>query len=110
MGIDIDTMTGSVAHENANLNGVESQVKFSDNDHEPMNRVYEVLVAKMLASPLKQLAEHAVVRLKPGGFIALWGLLVSHAPQLVEWYAKFGICWHDAHVMYRWTLIVVIKH
>lgn len=106
VGIDIDPDAVQVAHHNAVLNDVTDRTSFFHNDNEPQHRLYDIVVANILARQLKDLAEHLTSRLKPGGLIALSGIIVSQAPQLIEWYSQFGVTLQDANVSSGWAVVV----
>lgn len=109
VGVDVDAEAVRIARKNAARNRVDSCTDFFENQHEPDGRVYDVVVANILAPPLKALAPHLAKRLKRGGFIALSGLLVSQGPQVIECYARCGISLHDVRVKNDWALLVGMK-
>lgn len=107
VGVEIDPMALNAARQNAVLNQLDgSQLNFYENKDEPSNNVYDVVVANILARPLKELAPLLVSRLRKGGFIAMSGVLITQAPQLIQHYAKFGISMYDAQVKDGWALVV----
>lgn len=106
VGVDIDPEAIDVARRNAELNDVTKRTSFFENADQPQDDMYDIVVANILAKPLKQLAPHLVSRIKPGGYIALSGILISQAPQLVEYYSQYGITLHDAEVSSEWAMIV----
>lgn len=109
VGVDIDPVAVKAADENAVLNGVEKKVLFVENKDEPKGKLYDIVVANILARPLTEMAPLLVSRLKKGAFIAMSGLLVTQAPQLIEHYAQHGVSMHDAEVKSGWSLIVGVK-
>lgn len=106
VGVDIDPMAIEAANRNAVINGVAERTRFLVNAEQPLNDMYDIVVANILAKPLIELAPHLASQIKPGGYIALSGIIVSQAPQLVEWYSRYGITLYDAEVSSEWALIV----
>lgn len=109
VGVDIDHTSVGVALQNAQLNNVENIAQFFHNDDEPFGCTYDVVVANILAQPLKRLAKHLASRMKPGGLIGLAGLLASQGPDIIECYAKHGVALKDARVENEWLLLVGVK-
>lgn len=109
VGVDIDPAAVDVARRNAALNDVTGQTLFIVNAEQQENDLYDIVVANILARPLKQLASHLVSQIKPGGYIVLSGLITTQAPQIVEWYSQFGVTLYDAQVSSGWVMIVGCK-
>lgn len=109
VGVDIDPDTLPVARANAKRNGVETRVLFYENREEPEGSLYDVVVANILAGPLKTLADRLVSRLKVGGRIALSGILVSQAEEMKVWYRQRGVVMDNAAVDSEWVLLVGTK-
>lgn len=84
LGIDIDPAALTAAVDNAAKNGVKLRIAHSgDATHETFDRV----VANILTNPLMLLAPLLSSRLKPGGRLALSGVLESQAEQVIAAYA-----------------------
>lgn len=109
VGVDIDPDAVKVARSNAARNGVEKRVCFYTNLAEPRGRLYDMVVANILAGPLKSLADHLISKIKVGGQIALSSLLLSQAEDLTEWYNRRGVVMHNAAVDSEWVLLVGTK-
>ena len=77
-GIDIDPQALTASQDNAQKNGVEGMLTlgFPDNAGLP---AADVVVANILAGPLVELAGEILARLKPGGRLALSGILAEQA-------------------------------
>ncbi len=84
VGVDIDPAAVETAKANALHNGVTAAFSLPD-DLEPEAR-FDGVVANILASPLIILAPLLLARLKPGGWIALSGILERQADRVIDAY------------------------
>lgn len=109
VGVDIDPDALPVAWRNAKRNCVENRVSFYENREEPEGSFYDVVVANVLAGPLKMLADRLVSRTRVGGRIALSGILISQAEEMKEWYGQRGVVMDNAAVDSEWVLLVGTK-
>jgi len=96
LGSDIDPPSVRVARENAELNGVRNHVQviratgFAAPDfarHGP----FDLVLANILANPLRQLAEPMARHLEPGARVILSGLLTPQAPAVIAAYRARGL-------------------
>lgn len=86
--VDTDPQALEVAAANARLNRVERRLSFHRPDQCP--RVWaEALVANIFATPLMSLAEEISALLKPGGRIALSGILSAQIDDVADAYAPW---------------------
>jgi len=83
-GVDIDPQAVEAARDNAACNGVE--IEFGLPDSLPPG-TFDVLVANILTNPLKALMPLLASRVRPGGRIALSGILDSQAEAVSALYA-----------------------
>lgn len=105
-GIDVDVEAVRAAKENVRRNDVEEAVHIWENKDEPQDKKYDVVVANILAEPLKHLARQLVGKLKRDGIIALSGILTEQAQALRECYQKEGVDMTEANVENGWVLLV----
>jgi len=93
---DIDPMSVQVARDNAKLNGVGNLVRvicatgFSGADfaqHAP----FDLVLANILANPLRHLARPMVQHLAPGALVVLSGLLNHQATSVIAAYRARGL-------------------
>jgi ribosomal protein L11 methyltransferase len=77
-GIDIDPQALTASRENAQKNGVEGRLTLGF-PGDPKWAAADVVVANILAGPLVELADDILSRLKPGGQLALSGILAEQA-------------------------------
>ncbi len=105
-GIDIDPEAVTTASANATANGVEGASFCLPDDAD--DAVYDVVVANILARPLMALAPLLAARVRPGGRIALAGLLDSQAEQIAEFYAP-GCRLETVRVLDGWALLAGVR-
>ncbi len=84
--VDIDPLSVSTATANAALNGVAVRTVLPD---QLGDGVYDVVVANILAQPLILLAPLLAARTRPGGRIALSGILETQADDVAAAYGGF---------------------
>lgn len=94
-GVDIDPLAVEASHSNAEINAVADKVAF----YLPRGQAYltleekmpyaELVVANILANPLKVLAPILTASLKPNGWIILSGILKEQTASVQETYAAF---------------------
>jgi ribosomal protein L11 methyltransferase len=85
VGVDVDTQAVTASRDNAERNQV--QALFSLPDTAPAGQ-FDVLVANILTNPLKALMPLLVARVKPGGRIALSGILTAQAEEVMAIYGQ----------------------
>ncbi|MFA7322382.1 MAG: 50S ribosomal protein L11 methyltransferase [Dokdonella sp.] len=103
IAIDNDPQAIEASRDNAERNGVAASIALFLSDADP-GAVADVLVANILAGPLHALAPVFAARLRPGGALALSGILVSQRDELLARYAE----WFDdlsASVREDWVRI-----
>ncbi|MDR2164832.1 MAG: 50S ribosomal protein L11 methyltransferase [Zoogloeaceae bacterium] len=83
-GADIDPLAVTAARANAEKNDV--MVRFVESDT-PLAGEYDVVIANILANPLRVLAPALAARVRPGGWLVLSGILESQAEELIALYA-----------------------
>jgi ribosomal protein L11 methyltransferase len=86
MGVDIDPQAVAAARENAARNGVA--IAFALPGQLPAAQ-YDVVLANILANPLKVLAPALAARVKAGGRIVLSGLLAEQVEALSRLYNQW---------------------
>jgi ribosomal protein L11 methyltransferase len=86
LGVDIDPQAVDASRRNAEQNGVDAL--FLDSAQR-LSGQFDVLVANILANPLKVLAPAICGHLRPGGALALSGILVDQADELIAIYSPW---------------------
>ena len=105
-GVDIDPQAISASRANAEQNGVD--VSFALSDHATLG-VYDVVVANILANPLRLLAPLLAGVTRPGGHLALAGLLDAQAEELCAIYAPWYTMRNDA-TRDGWTRLTGVRN
>lgn len=104
-GVDIDPVAVLAARDNAARNGVDIEFAAAD---QPGSAPSSVVVANILANPLRVLAPLLAGRTAPGGRIALAGLLTLQSDELVAIYSR----WFDMAVFAHeegWTCLEGVR-
>ena len=86
LGVDIDPQAVAASVSNAERNGVA--VRFQDSEREVKGQ-FDIVVANILANPLKVLAPAIYNHIRRGGRLALSGILAEQSDQLVAAYAPY---------------------
>ena len=84
LGMDIDEKALEAAADNAARNRVSLKLQHST---APLEAQYQLVVANILTNPLCVLAPAIAARVAPGGRLALSGVLVTQAEQVIAAYA-----------------------
>jgi len=91
VGVDIDPQAVRSAHDNADANAVTAAF-FDASATLPTpydTQKYDVVLANILANPLRVLAPALIARLKPGASLVLAGLLAEQAEELIGIYSPW---------------------
>ncbi|MDR2637525.1 MAG: 50S ribosomal protein L11 methyltransferase [Zoogloeaceae bacterium] len=95
-GLDIDPQAVIAARANAERNGVEARfmdaaevVDVTDVANNIGGGAYDLVVANILANPLRLLAPAIAAHVRPGGKLALSGLLAEQAEEMIAIYAQW---------------------
>lgn len=91
LGIDIDTQAVRASRDNADQNNITTAV-FTLPDDAPEG-TFDVVVANILANPLRMLGEMLASRTNTGGTIVLSGILAEQADELMGIYQT----WFNMH-------------
>ena len=86
--MDIDVQAVTATRSNAAQNDVLHSLTVSSSDEE-IEGQFDVVVANILAGPLVELASSIAGRLRPGGRLALSGILSNQAAEVIEAYAPW---------------------
>ena len=87
VGTDIDPQALRTAHDNAVINGVE--ISWVAPEDLPSHDTYDIVLANILANPLRILAPLLIARVRPGGFLVLAGILDRQAGEVILAYAPW---------------------
>jgi ribosomal protein L11 methyltransferase len=86
LGVDIDLQAVAAARNNAERNKVSAHF---DDSARPLTGQFDIVVANILANPLKALAPAITGHVRAGGRLALSGILVEQADELISIYAPY---------------------
>lgn len=86
IGIDIDPQALQASRDNAERNGVADKIEVYLPQNQPENLVADVLVANILAGPLRELSAIIKSLIKPGGLLAMSGVLNTQAEDIATYY------------------------
>ena len=81
-----DPQAVDAAKANAERNGVSAH--FADS-REPIDGQFDILIANILANPLKALAPALAAHVRPGGWLALSGILAEQEEELMAIYSPW---------------------
>lgn len=90
IGVDNDEQAIAASRDNAQRNGVVENLDLYHPQHFPPMQS-DVLVANILAGPLAELAPLFAQSLKPGGALALSGILDGQQDELLAHYAQWFV-------------------
>jgi ribosomal protein L11 methyltransferase len=85
-GVDIDPQAITAARANAEKNGVTAQFDVST---EALAGQYDLVIANILANPLRVLAPALCGHVRSGGSLALSGILEAQAAEIIDIYAPW---------------------
>ncbi len=85
-GVDIDPLALEAARYNASANAVDLAVLAAG---EPLDTLADLAVANILANPLRMLAPLLASHTRPGGRLALSGILATQAADVLAAYAPY---------------------
>ncbi len=109
IGIDIDPQAITASRDNAQRNNVSDQLELYLPEDAPKNIVADVVVANILAGPLRELSTSIECLVKANGKLALSGILEQQADELLTVYGQ----WFDmdtAKIKDEWARLSGIKH
>lgn len=86
IGIDIDPQAILASKNNAEANGVADRLQLFLAKDQPQNLTADVVVANILAGPLKELAPTISALVKPQGLLGLSGILSTQAQSVCDAY------------------------
>lgn len=87
IGIDIDPQALQASRDNAERNGVADRLEVFLPKDQPEGIQADVVVANILAGPLRELAPLITSLVKPEGDLAISGILESQAEDVATYYA-----------------------
>lgn len=86
IGIDIDPQALLASKDNAARNGVADKIEVYLPQNQPDNLIADVVVANILAGPLRELSPVIKSLIKPAGQLAMSGVLNTQAEDVANYY------------------------
>lgn len=86
VGVDIDPQAIAAARRNSEQNQADVLYHLPD---EAQATQFDLVIANILANPLKQMAARLCANLRPGGQLALSGILEHQVDELIPYYARW---------------------
>lgn len=87
VGIDIDPQALLASQDNANRNQVGEQIELYLPENQPELEA-DVVLANILAGPLRELRQVITAYCKPGGLLVLSGILENQAQEIADLYCQ----------------------
>lgn len=106
-GVDNDRQALAASRDNAQRNGVESRLHLRDNE-EADPPVADVLVANILSGILIELVPRLMMLVRPGGQVALSGIMEQQAGTVEEAYRDF-VDFRRPRFRDGWTLLTGVR-
>ncbi len=88
VAVDIDPAALTTTRDNAAANGVAARIDVRSG-HEPLVETFDLVVANILTRPLIVLAPVIAHAVAPGGRLALSGILLEQAEEVIAAYAPY---------------------
>lgn len=109
IGIDIDPQAITASRDNAERNGVSESLSLYLSKDQPQDLQADVVVANILAGPLRELAPMISVLPRAGGLLGLSGVLATQAEGVADAYREsFEI--DPVAEKEEWCRITGVKH
>ncbi|HEX5794041.1 MAG TPA: 50S ribosomal protein L11 methyltransferase [Rheinheimera sp.] len=109
IGVDIDPQAIEASTANAKRNKVEGQIELYLPKDQPKDFQADVVVANILAGPLAELKQIISAYVKPGGQLALSGILESQAQSVIAAYSD-EFSFDPIAVQDEWVRLSARKH
>jgi len=108
LGLDIDPQAVSCAAENARANAVAERFALAVGSLAclPGGSRFDVVVANILAGPLREMAGELAVRLAPGAPLVLSGILTDQAPAVAKAYTELGFDAPEERRQEEWSCLI----
>ncbi|MFV0348301.1 MAG: 50S ribosomal protein L11 methyltransferase [Halodesulfovibrio sp.] len=106
LGVDIDTLAVENSEENREINDVVSQFDVAKGSANYTDDTFDVVLANILAQPLKDLASDIIARVAPGGCLVLSGLLATQADSVEEVYVAQGLPAARREIEGEWAALI----
>jgi len=109
IGIDIDPQAITASRDNAQRNNVSDQLELYLPADLPEGVYADVLVANILAGPLRELSTNIEALVKNTGALALSGILEQQADELIDVYGQW-FTMDKAEIKEEWARLSGVKN
>ncbi len=106
LGVDIDLLAVENSEENRVINGVADAFAVARGSADYTEETFDVVLANILAQPLKELAPQIHARVAAGGCLVLSGLLETQADSVEEAYTALGLPAARREVDGEWAALI----
>lgn len=106
LGVDIDTLAVENSEENREINGVTPLFDVAKGSANYTDDTFDVVLANILAQPLKDLASDIIARVAAGGCLVLSGLLATQADSVEEVYVAQGLPAARREIEGEWAALI----
>lgn len=108
LGLDIDPLAIENAIENRTINGIGEEFHLGTGsiDAATGNERFDIVVANILANPLKAMASEIIAKVKEGGCLVLSGILNEQAEAVAEVYTGLGLPTPETRTKGEWTALI----
>ena len=106
LGVDIDILAVENTEENRHINKVAEAFSVAQGSADYTDESFDVVLANILAQPLKDLAPQILQRVKEGGCLVLSGLLEHQAQSVEKAYMDIGLPQARRVVSGEWAALI----
>lgn len=106
MAVDIDVLAVENTEENKIINGVVDAVEVAEGSADYTEEKFDVVLANILAEPLKMLCPDILARRKEDGCLVLSGLLESQADSVEAVYREAGMPEARRVIQGEWAALI----
>ncbi len=109
VGIDNDPEAVQVAEENIMLNGLSEQIRLLCATPEGVSGSFDVVISNIESKPLIRMSETIASKVRAEGLLALSGILIEQADEVVAEYEKRGLRPAGVKTAGDWVLLAFQK-
>ncbi len=109
VGIDNDPEAVQVAEENIVLNGLSEQIRLLCATPEGVSGSFDVVISNIESKPLIRMSETIASKVRAEGLLALSGILIEQADEVVAEYEKRGLRPAGVKTAGEWVLLAFQK-
>lgn len=110
IAVDSDPVAVRVARENVRRNGLQSIVEVREgNLLDNVSGTFQLVVANILSSVIKELAPGAAGMLEAGGYFIASGIIKEHLPEVCEALKKTGLAVEKIYEKDEWVVLAAVR-